>query len=301
MIVGFLVNKFRGDASLFDDGMRLIAERTGWRALRPHPVFRRRRAAAGRGRVGLDSRERRAEGRGHDRRADALRASPISTISIRCGSSPTSRLVFVRARRAAAASPISSSSPARKATIADLALLSRARLGHRSLRPCPARRAGARALRRLSDARAGASPTPTGIEGPAGEVAGPRPARRRDDPDAATRRCAPSPAICLANGAPFAGYEMHIGRTTGRIARGRCCASPTAATTARSRRTGASWAPMSHGLFADDAPARRLPRRARGVVRPRLRGDGRAYARRARRPSRTPSRSATRCSAWPDD
>jgi len=33
MIVGFLVNKFRGDPSLFDAGMRFIAERTGWRAL----------------------------------------------------------------------------------------------------------------------------------------------------------------------------------------------------------------------------------------------------------------------------
>ena len=33
MIEGFIVNRFRGDPSLFADGMRLIAERTGWRAL----------------------------------------------------------------------------------------------------------------------------------------------------------------------------------------------------------------------------------------------------------------------------
>ena len=33
MIRGFLVNKFRGDASLFSDGMDLIAARTGWPAL----------------------------------------------------------------------------------------------------------------------------------------------------------------------------------------------------------------------------------------------------------------------------
>ncbi len=33
MIRGFLVNRFRGDPSLFADGMRLIAERTGWEAL----------------------------------------------------------------------------------------------------------------------------------------------------------------------------------------------------------------------------------------------------------------------------
>ena len=38
-IKGFLVNKFRGDPSLFDDGMRLIAERTGWQALGLVPYF----------------------------------------------------------------------------------------------------------------------------------------------------------------------------------------------------------------------------------------------------------------------
>src|SRR5271165_1650004 len=38
-IVGFIVNKFRGDASLFTDGMATIAERTGWRALGLLPFF----------------------------------------------------------------------------------------------------------------------------------------------------------------------------------------------------------------------------------------------------------------------
>ena len=39
MVRGFLVNKFRGDASLFDEGMRLIAARTGWPALGLIPFF----------------------------------------------------------------------------------------------------------------------------------------------------------------------------------------------------------------------------------------------------------------------
>ena len=39
MIVGFIVNRFRGDPSLFDDGMKLVAQHTGWRALGLVPFF----------------------------------------------------------------------------------------------------------------------------------------------------------------------------------------------------------------------------------------------------------------------
>ncbi|MFN5999385.1 MAG: cobyric acid synthase [Paracoccaceae bacterium] len=39
MIKGFLINKFRGDPSLFDDGYRLIEERTGWQGLGVIPWF----------------------------------------------------------------------------------------------------------------------------------------------------------------------------------------------------------------------------------------------------------------------
>lgn len=38
-IEGFLVNKFRGDASLFEEGMREISGRTGWKALGLLPWF----------------------------------------------------------------------------------------------------------------------------------------------------------------------------------------------------------------------------------------------------------------------
>lgn len=38
-IKGFLINKFRGDVSLFDDGVREIAQRTGWSALGVVPFF----------------------------------------------------------------------------------------------------------------------------------------------------------------------------------------------------------------------------------------------------------------------
>jgi adenosylcobyric acid synthase len=39
MIRGFLINKFRGDPRLFDDGYRLISERTGWPSLGLIPWF----------------------------------------------------------------------------------------------------------------------------------------------------------------------------------------------------------------------------------------------------------------------
>ncbi|MCJ7874458.1 cobyric acid synthase [Phaeobacter sp. J2-8] len=39
MIAGFLINKFRGDPTLFDDGYRLIAARTGWRGYGVLPWF----------------------------------------------------------------------------------------------------------------------------------------------------------------------------------------------------------------------------------------------------------------------
>lgn len=39
MIVGFLINKFRGDARLFDDGYSLIEARTGWRGFGVLPFF----------------------------------------------------------------------------------------------------------------------------------------------------------------------------------------------------------------------------------------------------------------------
>lgn len=40
-IKGFIINRFRGDPSLFDDGYRMIAERTGWQGFGVLPWFKR--------------------------------------------------------------------------------------------------------------------------------------------------------------------------------------------------------------------------------------------------------------------
>ena len=69
--------------SLFDDGMRFIAERTGWRALGLVPFSRRRRTSAGGGRL-RPARAAPCKRRWRRRSpCRCCRISPISTISIR--------------------------------------------------------------------------------------------------------------------------------------------------------------------------------------------------------------------------
>ena len=52
-IAGFIINKFRGDPSLFDDGYRAIAERTGWRGFGVLPWFDRARELPAEDALGL--------------------------------------------------------------------------------------------------------------------------------------------------------------------------------------------------------------------------------------------------------
>jgi adenosylcobyric acid synthase len=140
--------------------------------------------------------------------------------------------------------------PGSKATIADLAFLraqgwdidiqAHWRRGGRVLGVC----GGYQMLgRRLAD--------PDGTEGPAGEIAG------LGLLDVSTvlagkKILTAVEGVCLANGAPFHGYEMHIGRTSGpgcatpllRFADGR----PDGAISRDGRVMGG----YVHGLFAED-------------------------------------------------
>ncbi len=75
LVVGFIINKFRGDPSLFIPGKEAIVEKTGWPALGFVPYFSEARNLAGRGRAGARSRDaaacgREAEDRGADPAAD---------------------------------------------------------------------------------------------------------------------------------------------------------------------------------------------------------------------------------------
>jgi adenosylcobyric acid synthase len=53
MIEGFIINKFRGDPSLFDDGYKMITERTGWRGFGVLPYFDRARELPAEDALGL--------------------------------------------------------------------------------------------------------------------------------------------------------------------------------------------------------------------------------------------------------
>ena len=153
MIVGFIVNKFRGDPSLFDDGMPTIARAHRLAGARPGAVLRRRAPAAGGGCARpADQTTRSGDGRVAHRRAGlsahrqfrrfrSAAARARASIWSSCG----------RASRCPA-TPRSSSCPARRPP-SPISPPCAQRLGHRPRGARPARRPGARHLRRLSDAR----------------------------------------------------------------------------------------------------------------------------------------------------
>ena len=247
-IAGFIVNKFRGDGSLFRSGMATIAERTGWRGFGLIPFFPAAARLPAEDAFGLAGVKARAT-------APVTVAVPMfSRIAnfddfdpLRMESNV--RLAFVRAGEPLPVSDLVIL-PGSKATIADLAylreqgwdidLLAHVRRGGRVLGIC----GGYQILgRRIAD--------PNGVEGPAGAVEG------FGLLDAETtlsgeKTLRSVEGACVVNGAPFSGYEMHVGKTSGpdcgrpllRFADGR----PDGAISADGRVMGA----YVHGLFADD-------------------------------------------------
>src|SRR5579859_1475857 len=254
LVRGFIVNKFRGDPVLFAAGMERIAARTGWPALGLVPFFPQARALPAEDALALERPHaflpRKA---GEDKRVriavpilphianfddlDPLEAEPaVELVRVRPGGAlPGDADLIVL--------------PGSKVTIADLAALRAAgfdidiaahlRRGGIVLGLC----GGYQMLgRTVAD--------PDGIEGPPATVEG------LGLLDVATtlipdkRLEAVRGSSC--DGAPFAGYEMHIGATEGpdcarpfaRLADG----APEGAISADGRVIGT----YIHGLFADD-------------------------------------------------
>jgi adenosylcobyric acid synthase len=250
MIGAFLVNKFRGDATLFDEGMRIIAERTQWPSLGLIPFFAGAARLPAEDSVALE-------------RQSAARDSGV-TIAIpmlpRIANfdefdplrlEPGVRLMMLRPGEPIPAEARLVILPGSKATVADLAFLraqgwdvdiaAHRRRGGRVLGVC----GGYQMLGvRLAD--------PEGVEGSPGEAAGLGllDVETIMSGDKILTRVR---GTCLDNGAPFGGYEMHIGRTSGPA-----CARPLVRF-ADGRHDGAISADgrvmgvYVHGLFAEDA------------------------------------------------
>ena len=247
-IAGFIVNKFRGDASLFEGAMASIAERTGWAALGLLPFFAEAYRLPAEDAFGLGDAKARQDG------AVTIAVPTLGRIAnfdefdpLRI--EPQARLVFVRPGEPLPVADLVIL-PGSKATIADLIffreqgwhidLLAHVRRGGRVLGVC----GGYQMLgRRVAD--------PAGIEGPPGAIEGLGLLDVETEliGDKTLREVE---GECIATAEPFRGYEMHVGRTAGpdcarplrRLADGRLdgAMSP----------DGLVAGAYVHGLFADD-------------------------------------------------
>jgi len=248
-IVGFIVNRMRGDPTLFASGMEFIARRTGWTALGLVPFFDGARALPAEDAYDLAERPQRAGGALRivvpvlPRIANFDDLDPL-------GAEPGVTLIMAEPGR-----PLPPADlivlPGSKATIADLKAL-RAwgwdidiLAHHRQGRPVLGLCGGYQILgRTIAD--------PDGIEGPAGSVAGLGLLEVYTvlTPD---KRLVEVQGQSLGDGKPFHGYEMHMGRTDGPDTARAVVAF------ADGRRDGATSAnglvtgTYVHGLFADDA------------------------------------------------
>jgi adenosylcobyric acid synthase len=247
MVAGFLINKFRGDVRLFDDGYRLIAERTGWRGFGVLPWFPEAWRLPAEDAMDLRT------GRGTDglhvvclafsRIANFDDLDPLSQ-------EPRVRLTMLGAGKAIPGDADLVILPGTKSTRGDLAFLraqgwdvdlaAHLRRGGRVLGIC----GGYQMLGQgVAD--------PEGIEGPAGADPGLGflDVETVMTPD---KRLTAVRATHAGTGVPFDGYEIHIGRSDGPdCARpfGFVDGEPEGAVSADGRVAGS----YLHGMFRDDA------------------------------------------------
>lgn len=246
MIAGFLINKFRGDPRLFDDGYRLIEARTGWPGLGVLPWF----PDAGR----LPAEDALDLGGGSGQGALHVACLGLSRIANFDDLDPLKLEPAVRLTMVRAGQPVPGDAalviiPGSKSTRGDLAflraqgwdidLMAHVRRGGHVLGICGGYQMLGQAVR-----------DPEGLEGPAGETPGLGLLDIITEmvPDKRLTRVS---AIHAASGAPMQGYEIHIGRSDGPD-RARPFAhvdgAPEGAVSADGRIMGS----YLHGMFADD-------------------------------------------------
>ncbi len=212
LIQGFMVNRFRGDPTLFEDGMRIIAEKSGWKSFGLIPHFKDAFRLPAEDAVALD---RRREAKDAPVTIAVLQLPRISNFDDfdPLAAEKDVKLLMVRRGEVIPADADLVIIPGSKATIADLAALraegwdidlkAHLRRGGRVLGVC----GGYQMLGSTIE-------DPQGIEGVAGGVAG------LGLLDVSTIM-APKKTLLAVSGtkidvnAPFSGYEMHIGVTSG--------------------------------------------------------------------------------------
>ncbi len=249
MVAGFLVNKFRGDPSLFASGMETIAEKTGWPALGLVPWFRDAGLLPAEDAVVLERRRRAGEG------AFTVVVPRLPHIANFDDLDPLAQEPGVRLLMLGPGEPIPADAdlvllPGSKATIADLAALRRegwdvdvlahVRRGGRVFGVC----GGYQMLgTRVAD--------PDGLEGPPTAV----PGLGLLDVEtvlAGDKHLESVSGTLTGSNAPFAGYEMHVGRTSGGDRTRPVVAFADGRADGARDATGRVAGCYVHGLFADD-------------------------------------------------
>ena len=210
MIRGFIVNKFRGDPRLFDDGFAAVARLTGWAGIGVVPWLADAARLPAEDAVALD----RMAGGGAGPSIAVPMLSRIANFDDldALANEPGVRLAMIPPGQPLPGDAALVILPGTKATIADLRffraqgwdvdLMAHVRRGGRVLGLC----GGYQMLgRSISD--------PDGIEGPAETVAG-LGLLPIDTVLAAAKRVRLVQGVVVAGDAPFAGYEIHAGVTT---------------------------------------------------------------------------------------
>ena len=210
---GTIINKFRGDVRLFDDGLSIIERYTGLRAFGVVPWFEAARRLPAEDAVVLESEAGAPSGRAI--RIAVPRLPRIANFDDLdpLAAEPDVAVAFVPSGRALPGDADAIVLPGSKATIADLAavreegwdidIAAHLRRGGRVLGLC----GGYQMLgTRISD--------PLGIEGPPGAVPG-LGLLEIETEFGSDKTLVETTGIELSSGAPVRGYEMHVGRTSG--------------------------------------------------------------------------------------
>ena len=212
-LAGFVINKFRGDVRLFDDGLAIITEKTGLRSFGVVPWFAAARRLPAEDAVALD--RPREPGPGGGIRVAVPMFSRIANFDDLDPliAEPDVEVTFVAPGEALPGDADLVVLPGSKATLADLASL-RAEGWDVDIAAHVRRGGGVLGLCGGYQMLGTAISDPQGIEGPPGRAPG---LGLLDVETELTGDKTLTEAVGtdLDTGAPVRGYEMHVGRTAG--------------------------------------------------------------------------------------